>query len=100
MKYMNPNMRKTKNTHPLKVSCNSCKQPILIYQKGGKSNLIKLQFPRIIESEFPLDPEQKGLFCPFCHKQLGSLRDFEGNPTYYLIRGLTNSQRMGYYKYP
>ncbi len=99
MKYKNPTMRKFKNTHPLLVSCNLCKTPLLVYQKGGKGNLIKLQFPRIIESEFDLEQMGKGLFCIKCGEQLGSLSEFDGNPTYYLIRGLTHSKNMQHYKY-
>ena len=82
------------------VACNLCEADILVYQKGGRGNLIKLQFPRIIESEFKLDPDQGALICPFCQAQLGSLSEYKGNPTYYLIRGLTNSQRLSHYKMP
>lgn len=99
MKYKNPNMKKIKNTRPLLVSCNLCKSELLTYQKGGKGNLIKIQFPRIIETNFVLSEENKGFFCPNCKEQLGSLSDYKGNPTYYLLRGLTTTKELSHYKY-
>lgn len=99
MKYKNPKMRKIKNTRPLLVSCSLCGSELLTYQKGGKGNLIKIQFPRIVESNVILDEEEKGFFCPGCREQLGSLRDYRGNPTYYLIRGLTRTKELNHYKY-
>lgn len=99
MKYKNPYMRKVKNTHPLLVSCNLCKTDLLVYQKGGRGNLIKLQRYRIVEANFDFDSMGGGLFCPACKEHLGSLRDYKGEPTYYLIRGLTNSRRLENYRY-
>lgn len=99
MKYRNPSMKKIKNTRPLLVSCNLCKTALLTYQKGGRGNLIKIQFPRIVESNFILDEKQKGFFCPHCQEHLGSLRSYKGNPAYYLIRGLTSSKELSHYKY-
>lgn len=94
MKYKNPYMRKIKNTHLLLVSCNFCKTPFLIYQKGGRGNLIKIQRDRIVESEFDIDEMGNGLRCINCGKHLGSLRDYFGVPSYFLIRGTVNTRRI------
>lgn len=94
MRYKNPYMRKIKNTHLLLVSCNLCKTPLLIYQKGGRGNLIKIQTDRIVESEFDIDKMGNGLHCINCGNHLGSLRDYFGVPSYFLIRGMVNSRRM------
>ena len=94
MQYSNPYYRKIKNTYLLLVSCQHCKHPIALYQKGGRGNLIKLQVPRIIEAEFDLSSLPNALSCPECHQQLGSLADYRGNPTYFLLRGQTNSKRV------
>lgn len=51
MWHKNPIHRKRRNTYPLEVSCGQCKTPVVIYEKGGKGNLIKMQLPRIIESK-------------------------------------------------
>ena len=94
MKYSNPYYRKIKNTYPLLVSCQHCKQAIALYQKRGRGNLIKLQVPRIIEAEFDLTTLANALLCPNCQQQLGSLADYRGNPTYFLLRGMTHSKRV------
>lgn len=94
MKFKNPYMRKIKNTHLLLVSCNLCKTPLLIYQKGGRGNLIKIQRDRIVELEFDIDEMGNGLYCINCGEHLGSLRDYFGVPSYFLIRGLVNSRRI------
>lgn len=99
LKHKNPHMRKVKNTHPLLVSCNFCKTSLLVYQKGGKGNLIKLQIPRVIDSNFPLYPLENALVCYQCEEQMGSLTEYRGNPTYYLARGAVNTKRLTHYKF-
>ena len=99
MKYKNPYMRKIKNTHPLLVICSHCRKEILVYQKGGRGNLIKLQRDRIIESNIDLSILDNALTCPNCDRKLGSLTEFNGIETYYLDRGMTHSKKLGYYKY-
>lgn len=94
MKYKNSTMRKVKNAQPLLVSCNLCKRELAVYQKGGRGNLIKLQVPRIVEAEFDLADLSNALLCPNCGTQLGSLSDYRGNPTYFLLRGLTTTKRL------
>lgn len=94
MKYKNPTMRKIKNTYPLLVSCNHCKTPLLLYQKGGKGNLIKIQRDRIIESEFEIDQMGNALHCIHCGEHLGSLRDYSGVPSYFLLRGMVNAKKV------
>lgn len=94
MKYKNPYMRKIKNTHVLEVSCNLCRTPLLTYQKGGRGNLIKIQRDRIIESDFEIDKMGNGLYCINCNEHLGSLRDYRGVPSYFLIRGLVKTKKL------
>lgn len=50
MKYKNPICRKGRKIFTLEVSCGLWKSPLLIYVKIGNGNLIKLQMPRIKES--------------------------------------------------
>lgn len=99
MKYKNPHMRKIKNTHPLLVTCSHCGEELLIYQKGGRRNLIKLLRDRIIESNMDLSCLDSALTCPSCERKLGSLTEYNNIPTYYLDRGMTRSKRLGFYKY-
>ncbi len=94
MKYKNPYMRKIKNTFPLLVSCNICKTPLLIYQKGGNGNLIKIQRDRIVESEFDIDEMGNALVCINCRTHLGSLKDYCAVPSYFLLRGLVNARKL------
>ncbi|NLW24216.1 MAG: hypothetical protein GXY91_03065 [Clostridia bacterium] len=97
MKYKNPKYRKIRNCFPLEVSCGSCKTPILIYAKGGKGNLIKLQTPRIIESEVNLEEHEGNLFCINCKEELAKKGKYNGNVTYWIIRGKVNSRRLNNY---
>ena len=99
MKYKNPIFKKTKNGFPLEVLCGNCKTPILVYEKGGNGNLIKLQFYRIIESEFDLRDNEGQLECMDCKEVLANRGDFHGNLTYFLLRGKTNDRKLRNYKY-
>lgn len=99
MKYKNNSMKKIRNTHPLMVSCSHCGQELLIYQKGGRGNLIKLQVHRIIESNIDLTKLENALNCPNCSEQIASLTEYNGKPTYYIIRGKARDKRMGHYRY-
>ena len=99
MKYKNPVFKKTKNGFPLEVVCGHCKTPILVYEKGGNGNLIKLQFYRIIESEFDLREHQGQLECINCGEILANRGDFHGNLTYFLLRGQVNDKKLRNYSY-
>lgn len=97
MKYKNPKYRKRRNTFPLEVSCGNCKTPMLIYAKGSKGNLLKLQLPRIIASEVNLAEHEGHLFCINCQQELAKRGHFDGNVTYWIIRGRVNSRRLNNY---
>lgn len=98
MKYKNYSFKRNKKTYPLEVVCGHCKKPILIYEKGGKGNLIKLQKHRIIESQFNLDTHQNHLHCLYCNEQLANRGSHNGGLTYFIIRGKVNSKRLNNYR--
>ncbi|TYO96975.1 hypothetical protein [Desulfallas thermosapovorans] len=97
MKYKNPYYRKRRNTFPLEVSCGNCKTPVVIYAKGSKGNLIKLQLPRIIASEVNLEENEGNLFCSNCREELARKGTYDNNVTYWIIRGKVNSKRLNNY---
>ena len=99
MKYRNLKHRKSKSTFPLEVTCGNCKQSILIYEKGGKGNLIKLQAHRIIESEFDLETQKGHLECMNCKEVLANRGLYRGKLTYFIIRGKINSKRLTNYSF-
>lgn len=94
MKYKNPKYRKRRNTFPLEVSCGKCKTPALIYEKGSKGNLLKLQIHRIIASEVNLEEHEGHLLCSNCKEELSKKGTYDGNVTYWIIRGKVNSKRL------
>lgn len=98
MKYKNPTYRKHRNTFPLEVSCGNCKTPMVIYAKGSKGNLIKLQLPRIIASEINLAEHDGNLYCSNCSEELAKRGTYNGHVTYWIIRGKVNSKRLNNYK--
>ena len=98
MKYKNPSYKRIKNTHPLEVVCGHCKTPLLIYEKGGNGNLIKLQEHRIIESEFDLETHENHLYCLNCGEQLANRGIYNDRLTYFIIRGKVNSKRLDNYR--
>lgn len=97
MKYKNKFYRKQKKTFPLNVKCNHCKTPILVYAKGGHGNLIKLQLPRIIESNVDLRNLEGDLHCYHCDVKLANRGFHNNNLTFFIIRGQINSQRLHHY---
>jgi len=94
MKHKNLKYRKKKDTYPLEVSCAKCKTPIAVYAKAGKGNLIKMQVPRIIESEADLEKLEGSLFCIKCNEELARKGTYDGNATYWIIRGKVNTRRL------
>lgn len=94
MKYKNPSHKKAKNTFTLEVICGHCKTPILLYEKAGKGNLIKLQEHRIISSVFDLKAHEDHLYCPNCKEQLANKGTYNGRLTYFVIRGKINSRKL------
>ena len=99
MKYKNLRHKKSKNTFPLEVSCGHCKDPIVIYEKGGKGNLIKLQAHRIIESEFDLETHQGHLYCLNCHEILANRGMYREKLTYFIVRGQINIKKLRNYSF-
>lgn len=99
MQYKNSRHKKSKNTFTLEVSCGSCKTPIVIYEKGGKGNLIKLQAHRIIESEFDLESHLGYLKCIKCGETLANRGLYKNRLTYFIIRGKINIKKLVNYKY-
>lgn len=97
MKYKNPAYRKRRGTFPLEVSCGHCKTPMLIYAKGSKGNLIKLQYPRIIASEMNLQNHEGHLMCKKCRRKLASRGVFGENVTYWIVRGKVNTRKLQRY---
>lgn len=93
MKYPNPHYRRLKNTHLLEVSCGHCKTPVLIYEKAGKGNLIKMQLPRIKEAEIDLGNHEGHLCCVQCEAELANVGTYRGRKTYWVIRGKINTRK-------
>ena len=98
MRYKNPHYKKNRNTHALEVSCGHCKKPVAVYAKGGKGNLIKMQIPRIIESEIDLENDKGHLLCPNCKRELARKGVYNENITYWIIRGKVNTKRLDNYR--
>lgn len=98
MRYKNPYYKKNRNTYALEVSCGHCKTPAAIYAKGGKGNLIKMQIPRIIESEIDLENNKGHLLCPNCKIELARKGVYKENTTYWIIRGKVNTRRLDNYR--
>ena len=70
---------------------------MVIYAKGGKGNLIKLQVPRIIASEVNFEKLEGNLLCSNCNEELARKGIYNGNVTYWIIRGKVNSKRLNNY---
>lgn len=92
-------LKKIKNTHPLLVSCGHCKTPVAIYQKGGKGNLIKMQFPRIAECTMDIVKNKGHLKCPSCNLTIAKRGDFHGTECFWVLRGKINTKRLSHYNY-
>lgn len=99
MKYSNKYFKKLKNAVPLEVSCGHCKTPILMYDKLGKGNLIKMQIHRIIESEIDLENHDEHIYCTNCGEKLARKGIYKGRLTFYIVRGHVNSKRLDNYSY-
>lgn len=78
----------------LEVSCGRCKTPVVMYEKAGKGNLIKMQIARIIESEIDLKKHKGHLICPSCKMELARRGTYRNNIAYWTIRGRINTKRI------
>ena len=83
-----------KKTHNLEVSCGNCKTPVVLYEKAGKGNLIKMQLLRIIESEVNLEKHKGHLICPNCNTVLAKRGTYNNNRAYWTVRGRINTRRL------
>lgn len=99
MKYKNPKSKRRSGMNPMEVSCAHCKTPIAVYHKGGKGGLTKMQFPRILEAEMDLAEPEGSFLCPECGEELAKLGDYEGNPTYWILRGQVNTRWLRNYRF-
>lgn len=94
MKYKNPYYKKLKNTFLLEVSCGHCKTPILIYEKTGRGNLIKMQIRRIKEAEVDLDNYKGHLYCINCGEELAKVGTYRDRRAYWSVRGKINTKKI------
>lgn len=85
MKYVNATRKKLKKARTVVLSCGSCKNELLYYQKLGKGALLKLFPGRVIMSEMPIDTQ--ALVCPFCQETLGHRVTLDSEHAYKMIRG-------------
>ncbi len=70
--YKNANCKKIRGSHLLKISCAYCKQYIALYQKVGRSNLVKMYNDRIIEGTIDFNEYQGALMCPNCNERIAT----------------------------
>ena len=70
--YKNPNSRKIRGSHILKISCAYCKCPIATYQKVGNSNLVKVYNDRIVDGTIDFSQYHGALFCPDCDQRIAT----------------------------
>ena len=97
MKYRNPLYKRKKNSYALEVSCAYCKTSMAIYAKAGRGNLIKMQVPRIIESEVDLKNIKGQLLCINCKEELAKTGTYNGNIALWVVRGKINTKRLNNY---
>lgn len=97
LKYKNKKFRRSKNTHALEVSCGHCKEAVIVYEKGGQGNLIKMQAPRIIESAVDLVNLKGHLHCPACDELLARKGVYRDRLTYWIVRGQVNTREISGY---
>ena len=81
------------------MSCGKCKMPVAVYEKGGKGNLIKMQVPRIIESEIKLPVHEGHFTCPSCGMLLARKGKYNDNLTYWIVRGRVNTRKLNNYRW-
>lgn len=72
MIYSNPNCKKIRGSHVLKVSCAYCQTFIAHYQKVGKSNFVKMYNDRIIDGGLDFSKYHGAICCPECHARIAT----------------------------
>lgn len=94
MKYKYSPRKKVRKLNLQEVMCAHCKSPLLKYYKGGKGGLIKLQVPRVLESEVDLKQalEAGEYICPKCQASIAKAGEYQGRPTFWITRGQVNTR--------
>jgi len=72
MIYRNPNGRKIRGSHVLKVSCAHCQTFIAHYQKVGNSNFVKMYNDRIIDGVLDFSEYHGAIFCSNCGERIAT----------------------------
>ena len=70
--YKNPNCKKVRGSHILKVTCAHCKCFIANYQKVGESNFVKMFNDRIIDGCVDFSQYHGAIFCPNCKERIAT----------------------------
>lgn len=70
--YKNPNCKKIRGSHLLKVSCAHCGYFIANYQKVGESNFVKMYNDRIVEGSLDFSCYHGEIFCPNCKERIAT----------------------------
>ena len=70
--YKNPNCKKVRGSHILKVSCAYCKTFIANYQKVGESGFVKMFNDRIIDGSIDFSKYHGAIYCPNCNEQIAT----------------------------
>jgi len=68
----NPNARRVRGAHLLRISCAHCACPIATYQKVGNSNLVKMYNDRIVDGSIDFAIYHGALFCPQCDARIAT----------------------------
>ena len=70
--FVNPNCKRIRGSHILKVSCAHCKSFIATYQKVGESNFVKMYNDRIIDGSIDFSLYHGAVICPTCGAQIAT----------------------------
>ena len=91
--YKNPFGRKIKNSFLLEIYCGHCKEYLVLYQKVGVGNVLRMKVDRIVESTVDLRKRPQDFNCTNCRTTLGHLVRVEDEAFYKMIRGKINTSR-------
>lgn len=92
MKYDNPIKTNVRGSYEMIVSCGPCKNDIIIYQKRGVGNLLRIHLKRVIESEMELI-DMDSLICPYCDTKLGDKVVIDDDIAFRVRRGYVHTRR-------
>lgn len=91
MKYTNHAAKKIKNSHLMIISCGVCKEELIIYQKVGTGQLLKLFVERILACEMGIGHSDQ-LTCPKCQNVMGYKVRIDGKLAYKMTRNRYNTR--------